>query len=121
MAKEEQLRSITLAAGADLSAKQFYFVEVNSSGAAVLAGDGENAVGVLQNDPTSGNAATVGFFGVTKVKAGGTVTAGGFVASDTNGKAVTAATGDIILGTFLEGGVSNDLVSILFHPRGAAT
>lgn len=120
MAFEDNKISVTLPASGNLSASQYHFVEVNSSGQAAIVGDGAHADGVLQNDPAAaGRAAEVAIAGVVKVKCGGVVTRGGPVGSDADGKAVNAAAGDIILGTALETGANNAIIAILFHPRGA--
>lgn len=82
---------LTLVAAADLSAKQYYAIKVDSNGKAALAGAGELAIGILQNKPASGEAANVWTFGpVSKAIAGGTVAAGAAVAADSAGKLVTA-------------------------------
>jgi len=108
-------------AGADLSAKQFYFVSVSADGQIDATGDGAYAVGVLQDKPAAqGRAAQVAttFGDIVKVVCGGTVTRGGPVASDANGAAVNAASGDVILGEALETGASGEIISIVFAPRG---
>lgn len=121
MATTNNQTCISLEAGQDLSAKQFFFVTVASDGQVDPTGDGAMATGVLQNDPAAaGRAAEIAIAGVTKVSAGGTVAAGAAVASDAAGEAVTAATGDIILGTALTGGADGAVIEILFNPRGAA-
>lgn len=121
MAYEESIKRITLEAGADLSAKQFFFVSVSADGQVDPTGDGAHADGVLQNDPAAaGRAAEVAIGGVVRVKCGGTVTRGGPVASDANGNAVNPATGDVILGTALETGASGTIISMIFQPRGTA-
>jgi hypothetical protein len=81
---------ITLLAAADLSAKQFYAVKVDSNGKAALAGAGEVAIGVLQNKPGSGQAATIRIAGATKMVASAAVAAGALVAANAAGKSVTA-------------------------------
>jgi len=116
MSFEESLKSISLPANADLSAKQYYAIEVaNSSGEgrAALAGDGEFIIGVLQNKPIAGEAATVAISGVTKAAAGGTITAGNSVGVDANGKFVAAATGDRRVGVALMSAVSGDIFPLL--------
>jgi hypothetical protein len=66
--KGSQPFKITLEAGADLSAKQYYFVKLDATGKAVVcSGVTDKPVGVLQNDPTSGQAAEVVVAGLTKV------------------------------------------------------
>lgn len=123
MAYKENQTCITLEAGADLSAKQFFFVSVAADGQVDPTGDGLLADGVLLNDPAAaGRAAEVCIGGITRVECGTVgVTAGDDIASDANGNAVTAATGDIILGTALETGADGEVISIIFEPRGAAT
>jgi len=113
MAYKENETLVSYEAGADLSAKQFYFVSVSSDGQVDPTGDGARAVGVLQNDPdAAGKAATVATAGKSRVSCGGSVTAGGPVASDTNGQAVDAASGDWILGEALEAGSSDEVITV---------
>lgn len=121
MATQQNLHCITLIAGADLSAKQFFFVSVAADGQIDPTGNGAIAEGVLQNAPAAaGRAAEVAIGGIVKVECGGTVTRGGPVASDASGNAVDAASGDIILGTALETGADGQVIEIIFQPRGAA-
>jgi hypothetical protein len=121
MAYKENQSCVTLEAGQDLSAKQYFFVTIASDGQIDPTGDGAAAVGVLLNDPAAaGRAAEVCIGGLTRVEAGGTVAAGAAVASDAAGNAVTAATGDIILGTAVTGGADGEVITIVFQPRGAA-
>ena len=58
-----------LVAGADLSAKQYHFVKLNGTGTQVVACNGvtDKPIGVLQNKPTSGQAAEVMMLGISKV------------------------------------------------------
>lgn len=119
MATYENIQTVNAVAGADLSAAQHLLVKQHSvAGQVVLAGDGENAIGVLLNDPTSGQAATVAIGGKVKVIAGGTVAIGARVASDANGKAVTAATGDYVLGTAVNGAAANAMLEVVFDKNG---
>lgn len=127
---------ITVAAGADLSAKQFYAVKLNSSAAVVLAGAGEDAIGILQNKPASGQMATVRIAGVSKFVAGAAITAGARVASDANGKGKTAvaasvktddtgAAADAVVGSFalghaLEGASGDGIIFALLIARSGA-
>lgn len=114
MAFEQNLQSISLVAAADLSAKIGYIVQVDSNGKAALADATALAVGVLQNNPASGQVATVGVHGVSKVVAGGTIAAGARVTSDANGKAIAATTaGDAVIGIALAGAAANDIIPIL--------
>lgn len=122
MAYQESKRSLTFEAGQDLSAKQFFFVTVAADGQVDPTGDGLFADGVLQNDPdAAGKAAEVAVGEVIKVQCGAAVTAGDDVAADANGAAVTAATGDIIMGKALEAASgAGSQIAVLFGYRGTA-
>tara|TARA_R110000796_G_scaffold13544_2_gene43721 strand:- start:882 stop:1253 length:372 start_codon:yes stop_codon:yes gene_type:complete len=115
MAAMEQVQSITLAAGSDLSAGQFKFVLLASDGQVdLVASAGGPATGVLLNDPAAaGRAATVAYAGVVKVIAGGTVAIGAKVQSDAAGDAILAATGDHVLGVCVKGGADGELIEVL--------
>jgi hypothetical protein len=115
MATYESKLCITVEAGADLSADQFKFVQVASDEQVdVVSSAGGDAIGVLQNDPAAaGRAAAVCYAGVTKVIAGATVAAGAKVQSDASGLAITAATGDAVLGVALKGGAANEVIEVL--------
>jgi len=121
MAVQDNITCVSLEASADLSAKQFCFMSVNSSGQIAATGAGLMAQGVLQNDPAAaGRAGLVAIGGKVKVLCGAAVTRGGPVASTSTGTATNATTGNIILGTALETGASGRIIEILFQPRGAA-
>jgi hypothetical protein len=108
-------------AGADLSAAQYRFVTIDSSGKAVLANATSVVIGVLQNDPKQGQMATV-FIGngLTPVRAGGTLTIGQKVTGDANGQAVAATTGQQGLGIVVKGASAGELATILFFRFPAA-
>ena len=101
-------------AAADLSAQQFRFVKVTAAEQVNLAGAGEAVAGVLQNKPTSGQAASVwGTGSTTKVVCGAAVTAGADVTPDANGDAVTAASGNYIAGKALDAGAgAGSIISV---------
>lgn len=106
-----EIRNRTYIAGADLTERQFHFVK--RDGANVVAGTaGDAAVGVLWNDPDETQAASVVYFGSPTVKAGGTIAAGAAVAVGTNGVAVAATAGDIIVGYAREDAVINQFIRI---------
>lgn len=102
-------------AGEDLSTKQYTFVtsdgdEVTSTGA------GEAATGVLWNDPASGRAASVVRGGEPMIYAGAAIAVGAEIASDAAGKAVTATSGDVILGEArTAAGGADEMVQITFY------
>lgn len=108
--------SLSLVANADMSAKQYCAVAVNSAGKAIIADADDQVIGILQNNPGAGQAATVAFGGISKVKFGGTVAAGARVTSNASGEIVAATTaGDAVLGVALVGGASGEIGTILVH------
>lgn len=126
---------VSLQTNQNLSAKQFYFVKLNSSKYAVLAGANDRALGVLQDDTdgsSTAKACEVRYGGVSKVACGGTFSAGDLIASNASGQAVkyTGATvftgtpytvsGSQVLGIALEAGASGQISSMIFHPSGYA-
>lgn len=121
MALQDLGKCISLIAGADLSAAQYTFVKLDSSGHIIACGDGQDAIGVLQDKPVSGAVGQVMVgTGVTKIKAGASSTDGGDVGIDANGRAVDAASGDYIMGNFLEAPTAaNQIVSMLFQRQSA--
>jgi len=103
----------TFIAGEDLSSAQFKFVTLESDGQIDLAdAAGENAIGVLLNDPAAGEAATVAVSGKVMVTSGGTIAAGAQIQTDASGDALTAATGDVVLGYALEAAVDGQVFAI---------
>lgn len=85
-------QSLSKIAGADLSAKQFYAVKLDSAGKAILcSAAGEWVFGVLGNKPTSGQAASVDVIGVVQVIAGGVIVPGGPCKVSSTGKMLAAS------------------------------
>jgi hypothetical protein len=83
----------------DFTGKQ-YFLGVQTGEEVVVASTAGGAANVvIHTDAPSGISVRTVFKGVTKVVAGDAVTAGADVASDANGKVVTATTGDVVVGT----------------------
>ena len=103
----------TFIAGEDLSSAQFKFVTLESDGQVDLADSaGENAIGVLINDPAADEAATVVVSGKVMVTSGGTIAAGAQIQTDASGDALTAASGDVVLGYALEAAVDGQVFAI---------
>jgi len=108
-----------MTAAADLSGSQYRIVKVTADKQVNLGSSaGETVLGVLQNDPKSGEAALVRTGGVSKVVAGGTLSAGDKVQTDANGAAITALTGDFTVGQVLIGAASGEIATILVSPSG---
>ena len=97
MATEAPVQNLTLEAGADLSAKQYHCVKL-SSGKAVLCAAGEDALGVLQNKPSLGEAAVYMRLGLSKCAAAAAIAEGASVAAAADGRIETAGSGDYVIG-----------------------
>ena len=79
---------VTLIAGADLSAKQYFFVKMSADNTCVLCSAATDApIGVLQNSPISGGEASVLVVGGTKLVAGAAIAAGVKIGTASTGKA----------------------------------
>ena len=103
----------TFIAGEDLSSAQFKFVTLEADGQVDLAdAAGERAIGVLLNKPTAGKAATVAMTGKVMVVAGASVTAGDEIQTDAAGDAITAASGDVVMGYALEDAVDGQVFAM---------
>lgn len=121
MATENNLHVVTMRASADLSASQFCFVNVNSSGQIALAGVDADIVGILQDKPSAlDRAGNVAIGGKSKVLCGGTITAGQRVTSDANGKAIAVASGSAVsAGVAMASGVSGQIIDMVIQIAGA--
>lgn len=83
-----------LVAGADLSAKQYYFVKLTAAWTVdVCAATTDIPIGVLQNDPASGEEARVCVFGLTKVNSDAALAAGNLIGTAADGQAAAYANG----------------------------
>lgn len=77
----------TRVAGADLSAKQYHAVKLNSSGLVIaVAGLTDDAYGILQNDPAQGEAAEICMIGITKWVADSAITLPALVGPSADGQ-----------------------------------
>ena len=104
--KGSQPFKITLEAGADLSTKQYYFVKLDNNGKAVVCdGATDKPVGVLQNNPTSGQAAEIVVVGLTKVSSDAGLTIGAVIGTSADGQADAKTPGtdttEYVVGTVL--------------------
>ena len=112
MAVTQSRDNRTLIAGEDLSTSQFLFAKMDAAANAVLCGNGDGTIGIIAVGAASGNACTITHSGKVMVKCGGTVTIGDDVGIDAAGKAVNAASGDIIVGRAYEAGVDGQIIAI---------
>jgi hypothetical protein len=109
---------VTRTAGEDLSAAQFKFVKLDNGDGTVKAVDGatDRPFGVLQNAPTSGQAAEVCIVGGTKVEAGGAASVGQPLFANASAAAVTLVVGGTgsaayLVGTFVEDAAAGAITS----------
>lgn len=93
MAYEIPLHSVSIVAGEDLSAAQFKFVKISAGAVIVCTGATDKPLGVLQNKPTSGQAAEVMTMGTTKVQADAALTIGDSIGSSADGQAAAYVQG----------------------------
>jgi hypothetical protein len=122
MATQGQTNRESFIAGADLSAKQFTFVIMNTTDRTVVsAGNGVAADGILINKPALGDAATVVTGGRTVIVAGtGGLTAGANVGVDAASAGVVAASGDIIVGKVVDAAAAGGFATVDFFRGGNA-
>ena len=100
---------------ADLSAHQYKIVTFDGSGDLELAATGGTGGYVLlETADTAGLMGTILLAGKGKVIAGDTIAKGAFLTNEvTTGHAITATTGDVIMGIALEAAAVNDLFKFL--------
>jgi hypothetical protein len=108
---------ISIAAGADLSAKQYTFVKLSGTGVISAAAATDVPIGVLQNAPTSGKTAEVSIDGVTKLKASAAISVGALIGTTSTGLAVALTAGTdttkYVLGQAITAaGAANDIITV---------
>lgn len=125
MATELQGLCISLPAASDLNGKQFYLVKQSGGSAALCAAVTDQSIGILQNEPNTGQAATIMVSGLSKFVAGGSVAVGVQLASDSAGKgtALTVAAGGTVY-NYAVGRVTqaanaaNEVGQVILYPGG---
>jgi hypothetical protein len=112
---------ITLPAGGDLSTKQYHFVKVNTSGEAVIcAAATDRPIGVLQNNPTAGQEASIVVVGGTKVVSSASIDEGALIGTASTGKADAKTPGtdttEYAVGTvILAAGADNEILTAVVN------
>jgi hypothetical protein len=109
--------AVTARAAVDLSSHQYLVMRLSSAPAGLGAGGAPGcniashnlgtsaaglAAGVLQNNPQSGQAATIAYQGWSKVKVGAQTTANALATHDSSGFAINAVSGSTVIGRFAE-------------------
>lgn len=111
---------ITLEAGEDLSAKQYRFVKISSGKAVACDGATDVPIGVLQNDPASGEEASIVVVGGTKIVSSASINAGIKIGTNNAGKAdakvagtdtTEYTVGQVILGA----GADNEILTAVIN------
>lgn len=112
---------IPYAAGADLSAKQFFAVQDDGSGNAIaISADTQVPIGILQNKPTSGKSCSIDFSGVSKAILGGNVVKGDLLGPTTTGALVKRTLGTdltkYVCARAGAAGSSGDIIPVVLIP-----
>ena len=104
-------------AGADLSLFRYRAVRLSADNTVNVASNitASTFLGVLDNDPKSGEAAAVVVEGLTRIAAGGNITAGAVISHNASGFAVASASGSVIIGRALEAGAAGQIISALIQ------
>lgn len=104
--------ALPLKAAADLSAKQYYAVKVDSNREYALCSAGTDKIaGSLQNKPEAGQVALVYNRGTFPVKLGDTVAIGDLLTADSNGAWVaTTTSNDIVAAKATQAGSAGDVI-----------
>lgn len=112
-----------LSAAADLSAKQYVVMRfaaattVNQCSEVLVTGALKGPIGVLQNKPKSGEAASVALMGLSKVFGGGTITAGAPISYNSSGCVIDAVSGDTVIGRGMETATTHgEIVTAMLFP-----
>jgi len=103
---------VVKSAGADLSAKGGFLAKLDSNAQAVLAGAGEQAIFIVDDEGASGANVTLLPLSPTRnsrVYAAGSISAAGEVQSDSAGKIVAASSGSWVIGIAEEAIVTGQL------------
>lgn len=114
MASSTNIWTLTLASHDDQTANQYLAQVVNAtSGGADAAGAAAKVLGVLQNAPDTGQAASVQVHGQTKAITGAAVTLGAQVEVDANAKFIDLSAGEPV-GIALEASAGADeIISVV--------
>jgi len=100
MALEKLTDSVSLTATASMAAAQFFTVkgDVANTDQFVVAGAGEKALGVCQDNSAAGVVCQIGTKGESKAVAGAAIVQYAALTPDGVGRLVTATTGDYVIG-----------------------
>lgn len=127
MAKQRDGIDATFIASADLSTKQYYIMEHDSTNDELATADAatDQPAGILQNKPAAdGRAALIRVAGHSKVMAGETLTAGNLVGTNAQGSATAITPGTdttkYVLGQITVGCDSGEIAEMVIWQGGRA-
>jgi len=111
----------TLTAAADLSAKQYYFVKLASATTVnVCTAITDLPIGILQNDPESGEQAVVRIFGISKVSADGTIAAARWIGTSADSQAAGITPGSdttvYVMGQAIQAASAGETFTMFLNP-----
>lgn len=112
---------VTLIAGGDLSAKQYFFVKMSADNTCVIVnGATDVPIGVLQNAPGTGGEASVTVIGGTKIVSSASIAAGIKIGTNNAGKADAKVAGtdttEYTVGQVLQAaGADNELLTAVIN------
>ena len=111
----------TLTAAADLSSNQYYFVKLASATTVnVCTAITDLPIGILQNTPTSGQAADVRIFGISKASADGTLTAGRWIGTSADSQASGITPGSdttvYVMGQAIQAASAGETFTMFLNP-----
>lgn len=117
MAYEQAQVCITRPAGADLSAAQYKLVTIESDQDVVLtAAITDKPLGILQNKPKAGQAATICVFGVSKYVSQGATAAGEILGAGTTDGALDQVASTVYpVGMCVEGAADGAIGSVFVN------
>lgn len=119
---------ITLEAGEDLSTKQYRFVKIDTGKAVACSAATDVPIGVLQNDPASGEEAAIVVVGGTKIVSSANIAAGIKIGTNNAGKAdakvagtdtTEYTVGQVVLGASADGEYLTAVVNCAAPARSA--
>ena len=116
MSWSQRLETITLKAAADLSAAKFKVVELDANGDVTIANNTALGVGILQNAPKSGEAATIAYDGFSRGLAAVAVTVGQHVRNSSGWLTPIGSAGNyashIVIGRAMTTAASGGLLTV---------
>ena len=111
----------TLTAAADLSSKQYYFVKLASATTVnVCSAVTDLPIGILQNNPESGEQAVVQIFGISKVVADGTIAAARWLGTSADSQAAGITPGSdttvYVMGQAIQAASAGETFTMFLNP-----